>query len=99
MQDDIVAGWRHTSTRLLARSFSRDLARASGLLRSRGRYPEAVEAYWQAIRLKPDYGDAHFNLALNYFRMGEKDSAFNECQILKNRNHSGANELFKLVSQ
>jgi len=27
-----------------------------------GRYQEAIEAYKQSIRLKPDHADAHFNL-------------------------------------
>ncbi len=29
-----------------------------------GRYQEAIEAYKQAIRIKPDYADAHYNLGV-----------------------------------
>ena len=35
------------------------------------RLPDAIEAYRRAIALAPDYGDAHYNLALAYERLGE----------------------------
>ena len=33
---------------------------------SSGMYEEAIEAYKQAIRINPDYADAHSNLGLTY---------------------------------
>jgi len=33
--------------------------------------PEAIESYKQAIRIDPDYRDAHFNLGLAYYNSGK----------------------------
>lgn len=37
-----------------------------------GRYPEAIEAYKQAIRIQPDNAKAHFNLGLVCLVLGER---------------------------
>jgi tetratricopeptide (TPR) repeat protein len=39
------------------------------------RLPEAVAAYCTAIRLVPQYGDAHYNVALAYERSGDRRAA------------------------
>src|SRR6202041_3152722 len=39
------------------------------------RLPEAIEAYCTAIRLVPQYGDAHYNVALAYERTGDRRAA------------------------
>jgi tetratricopeptide (TPR) repeat protein len=39
------------------------------------RLPEAIEAYTTAIRLVPHYGDAHYNVALAYERVGDRRAA------------------------
>jgi tetratricopeptide (TPR) repeat protein len=55
-----------------------------------GRYTEAVEAYKQAIRLRPDdasahfnlgdYASAHFNLGHAYVKLGRYDEAIEACK-------------------
>jgi len=35
-----------------------------------GMYKEAIEAYKQAIRIKPDFAEAHYNLGVTYSRLG-----------------------------
>lgn len=39
------------------------------------RLPEAIAAYGTAIRLVPHYGDAHYNVALAYERVGDRRAA------------------------
>ncbi|GBD97341.1 MAG TPA: tetratricopeptide repeat protein [Nitrospirae bacterium] len=36
----------------------------------KGMYIEAVEAYKQALKMKPDYTEAHYNLGLSYYGLG-----------------------------
>jgi tetratricopeptide (TPR) repeat protein len=59
-----------------------------------GRYQEEVEAYKQAIRLKPDDADAHYNLGLAYLGLDDKGSALEEDKILKGIDSEMANGLF-----
>ncbi|MFA4918822.1 MAG: tetratricopeptide repeat protein [Thermodesulfovibrionales bacterium] len=35
-----------------------------------GKYKESIEAYKQAIRIKPDYAEAHYNLGVTYGNLG-----------------------------
>jgi tetratricopeptide (TPR) repeat protein len=49
-----------------------------------GRYAEEIEAYKQAIRIKPDYAKAHYNLGIVYLILGNKSSALEQYKILKN---------------
>lgn len=57
------------------------------------RYQESVEALKQAIRLEPDDCDARRNLFITYLKMGRKDAAREEYNILKNLDPDLANEL------
>ncbi|MBM4299996.1 MAG: serine protease [Deltaproteobacteria bacterium] len=41
-----------------------------------GRYREAIEAYREALRLKPDFADAWNNLGVSYEKMGRYREAF-----------------------
>ena len=45
------------------------------LLKGAGRLPEAEAAYLAAVRLKPDYADAHHNLGNLYTAAGHHDAA------------------------
>ena len=47
-----------------------------GLLCSKQkRYPEAVEYFQRAMRLKPNYTDPHLNLGVAYTEMGQSENA------------------------
>ncbi|MHC4500178.1 MAG: tetratricopeptide repeat protein, partial [Planctomycetota bacterium] len=46
-----------------------------GSLTQRGRIPEAIESYREAIKLKPDYRDAHQNLGLLLVEQKEPEEA------------------------
>ncbi|MBU0701915.1 tetratricopeptide repeat protein [bacterium] len=58
---------------------------------------EAIEAYKQAIRIKPDFALAHCNLGLTYLHLGDSGSALDEYKILKNIDTDLANKLFNLI--
>jgi tetratricopeptide (TPR) repeat protein len=45
------------------------------------KYPEAIQEYQQAIKLKPDLADAHYRLAQAYFRTGQKEQAQQEFEV------------------
>jgi len=40
-----------------------------------GRYSEAVESFKQAIRINPDYAEAHYNLGVAYYKLGRYSEA------------------------
>lgn len=62
-----------------------------------GMYKEEIEAYKQAIRIKPDYADAHYILGLLYLLLGYRSSALDQYRILKDLDSHHANELFNLI--
>lgn len=62
-----------------------------------GMYKEAIEAYKQAIRIKPDYARAHYGLGFVYLVVGDRGSALNQYKILKELDTNLANELFNMI--
>ena len=63
-----------------------------------GLYKEAIEAFKQAIRIKPDFAEAHFNLGAIYLIiLNDTSSALEEYKILKDLNPEQANILFNLI--
>ena len=58
---------------------------------------EAIEALKQAIRINPDDADAHYNLGLFYSLSNDKDSALEQCEILKRLDPELADKLFNLI--
>lgn len=63
------------------------------------RKQDALDAYKQAIHLKADYGEAHYNVALLYFILGDRSQANHHYQILKTINPDLAEVLLKKLSQ
>ena len=61
----------------------------------KGMYIEAVEAYKQAIEMKPYYTEAHYNLALSYLMLEDKDSLTEEYKILRNIDSQKADNLYE----
>ena len=61
-------------------------------------YQEAVDAFKQAIRIKPDYAGAHYNLGFAYVILKDKDSALDEYKILKDLDKEMANKLFNIIN-
>ena len=53
----------------------------------------------QAIRIKPDDAEAHYNLGRAYLGVGDRGSALEEYKILKDLDKDWANKLFKLINK
>jgi tetratricopeptide (TPR) repeat protein len=62
-----------------------------------GKHQEAIDAFKQTIRIRPDDASAHFALGLNYILKGNKSSALDEYKILKNLNKERANLLYNMI--
>ena len=58
---------------------------------------EAIEFFKQAIRLNPNYVDAHFMLGLAYLLLNDRGSALEQYKILKSLDTELANELFNKI--
>jgi len=60
-----------------------------------GRYGEAIEAYREAVRLKPDLAEAWNNLAIAYARSGNSAASLYAVQQLRRLNPKMADDLLK----
>jgi hypothetical protein len=62
-----------------------------------GRYSEAIEAYKQAVLIKPGFVLAHFFLGLTYLDLRDKNLAMSEYRILKDLDRDYANDLLNMI--
>jgi hypothetical protein len=62
-----------------------------------GMHREAVEALKQAIRIKPDYAEIHYNLGTAYLMLNDRGLALEQYKILKDLDTEKANKLFNLI--
>jgi tetratricopeptide (TPR) repeat protein len=60
---------------------------------------DAIEAYKQAIKLNPNFAEAHFNLALVYRDAGKTTEALNEYRILQQLNPNLANQYLLIATE
>jgi tetratricopeptide (TPR) repeat protein len=67
-------------------------------LRNEGMYEQAIEAFNQVLLITPAYGDAHYNIALTYYMLGNGNAAFEEYQILKNIDAKAAEGLYNEIT-
>ena len=61
-----------------------------------GRYGEAIEAYWEALRLEPDDAWAWYNFAQAYAKSGNSSAALEAVKRLRRYDTQKADELFNL---
>ncbi len=52
-----------------------------GLLEAEGKMPEAVSHYKEAIRMRPDFGQAHLDLGAVLARKGDRTGAAAEFRV------------------
>ena len=62
-----------------------------------GKYKEAIEAFKKAIRLDPDFADAHYALGLTYLMLNDAGSSFEQYEILKRLDPEKANKLLNVI--
>ena len=63
------------------------------------RYGDAVEAFYQSIKINPDYPRSHYNLGLTYLRMTDRASAIREYEMLKGLDSELAQELSGMINK
>lgn len=63
-----------------------------------GKLDESFEAFNSAVNFNPNFDQARFNLARTYLKMGDRDSAGVQYQILKNSQSEWADKLFVLIN-
>jgi len=64
---------------------------------SLGSYEDAIDALKLAVKINPDDVGNHYNLGGIYHLIGDKKSALNEYEILKELNIDSANKLFDII--
>lgn len=62
-------------------------------------YEKDIQRLQEAIRIKPDFAEAHCSLGVAYYGVGDRGSAMDEYKILKDLNKDLANKLFNLIYQ
>jgi Flp pilus assembly protein TadD len=63
------------------------------------RYADAVEEYKLAIQQKSNYPMAHYNLALTYIAMKNRNAALDQYRILQSMDPDRAKKLYNLVNK
>jgi tetratricopeptide (TPR) repeat protein len=51
--------------------------------------------FTEALKIKPDYAEAHYELGTVYLAMGDRNSALREYEILKSKNPGLAEALYR----
>ena len=69
------------------------------LLQDRAQWKESIAPLAEAIRLKPDYAQAHYRLALAYWRTGRKQDGQAEMELQKKYSRQQAEDLDKRLRQ
>jgi len=62
-----------------------------------GRWKEAIEPLKEAIRLKPGYPEAHYNLGVTCLMLADRGRALDEYKVLKDLDKDKAAKLFNLI--
>lgn len=62
------------------------------------RFQDAIGAFKQAAQLKPGDAAPHYNLGVIYLRIGDRDGALTQYEILRTLNAEKAAQLYKLIS-
>lgn len=63
------------------------------------RYPEAMAAYQQALRVNPKFAPAHHGLGVTYFALGNQAAAQEQYRILKTLDEVWAKKLSQAISR
>jgi len=61
------------------------------------RRQQAIASYKQALALKPDFAEAHHNLAMLYLQMGQRSLALEEYHLLQSIDYEMSQKLFQII--
>jgi len=59
---------------------------------------KAIESFKEAIRIKPDYDRARWNLGMAYVEVGDIENALKEYEILQKSNETYAAKLYSAIN-
>lgn len=63
-----------------------------------GKMPESVEAFNNAVSYNPQFDEARYNLGKAYLKLGDRDSATVQYEILRTTNSDWADRLYVLIN-
>jgi tetratricopeptide (TPR) repeat protein len=63
-----------------------------------GKWGKSLKILKQAIKLKPNSVDAHYNLAASYLSLGDRPSAMAGHKILLELDQGAARDLYRLIT-
>lgn len=63
-----------------------------------GENQKAIEAFKEAIRIKPDYTKVHYNIGMLYAEMGDRESALKEYKLVQKLDKNAADELYSIIN-
>jgi tetratricopeptide (TPR) repeat protein len=69
------------------------------LLYRLGRYKEAINAYLRVVELHPDWEDEHLALGMIYIKLGDRESALKEYEILRRLDQNKAELLLLQINR
>jgi tetratricopeptide (TPR) repeat protein len=61
------------------------------------REQEAIASYKQALTLKPEYAEAHHNLAVLYLQRGQRSLALEQYHLLQSIDYEMSQKLFGII--
>jgi TonB family protein len=63
------------------------------------KFEEAIRVLSEAVRLKPDWAQAHLNLGVAYIKLKDRQKALEQHEILKKLNPEVAKTLFDIIEE
>jgi tetratricopeptide (TPR) repeat protein len=61
------------------------------------KHQQAIACYKQALALKPDFAEAHHNLAVLYLQRGDRSSALEQYHLLQSIDYAMSQKLFQII--
>jgi len=68
------------------------------LYKDLGDSQKAISSFKEAIRIKPDYDKARWNLGMVYIEVGNIENALKEYEVLRKSNKTYAAELYSAIN-
>ncbi len=67
--------------------------------REQDKIEQEIACYKEAIRIDPDFAEAHYNLGVMHLRRNDRGCALEQYKILKKLDKELANKLFNMINK